>query len=32
MAEVIASQPDDATYEDIMRELRFDRPHGRART
>ena len=25
MAEVIASQPDDATYEEIMRELAFER-------
>ena len=25
MAEVIQSQPDDATYEEIMRELAFER-------
>ena len=25
MSEVIASQPDDATYEEIMRELAFER-------
>ena len=25
MAEVIQSQPDDATYEEIMRELTFER-------
>lgn len=25
MAEVIQSQPDDASYEEIMRELAFDR-------
>ena len=25
MAEVIHSQPDDATYEEIMRELAFER-------
>ena len=25
MKEVIASQPDDATYEEILRELAFDR-------
>jgi predicted transcriptional regulator len=25
MAEIIQSQPDDASYEEIMRELAFDR-------
>ncbi|MFH1861329.1 MAG: hypothetical protein ABH878_00825 [bacterium] len=25
MAEIIQSQPDDATYEEIMRELAFER-------
>jgi hypothetical protein len=25
MAEIIQSQPDDASYEDIMRELAFER-------
>lgn len=25
IAEVVLSQPDDATYEEIMRELAFDR-------
>ncbi len=29
MKEVIESQPDDATYEEILRELTFERMVGR---
>jgi len=29
MTEVIQSQPDDASYEEIMRELAFERMIGR---
>jgi len=29
MTEVVQSQPDDATYDEIMRELAFDRMVGR---
>lgn len=29
MTEVIRAQPEDASYEDIMRELAFDRMIGR---
>jgi ribosomal protein S3AE len=32
MTEVIQSQPDDATYEEIMRELAFESMVGRGLT